>query len=60
MPRPQPKPEPIREFRRVTLAENVTVKEIAEKLEARTKDVIKKLMDRVLQLVPADPRENLG
>ena len=46
MPRPQPKPEPIREFRRVTLAENVTVKEIAEKLEARTKDVIKKLMDR--------------
>ena len=46
MPRPQPKPEPIREFRKVTLAENVTIGEIAEKLEARTKDVIKKLMDR--------------
>jgi len=46
MPRPQPKPEPIREFRKVTLAENVTVGEIAEKLEARTRDVIKKLMDR--------------
>ena len=46
MPRPQPKPEPLREFRRVTLTENLTVKDIAEKLEARSKDVIKKLMDR--------------
>lgn len=46
MPRPQPKPEPIREFQRVTLSENVTVKELSETLDARTKDVIKKLMDR--------------
>ncbi len=46
MPRPQPKPEPVREHRTVTLTDNVTVKEIAEKLDARSKDVIKKLMDR--------------
>ena len=46
MPRPQPKPEPVREFRRVTLSENVTVKELCEQLDARSKDVIKKLMDR--------------
>ncbi len=45
-PRPQPKPEPVREFRRVTLTENLTVKELAEQLDARSKDVIKKLMDR--------------
>ena len=31
---------------RVTLTENLTVKDLAEKLDARTKDVIKKLMDR--------------
>jgi len=46
MPRPQPKPEPIREHRTITLTDNVTVKEIAEQLDARSKDVIKKLMDR--------------
>ena len=46
MPRPQPKPEPVREHRNITLTDNVTVKEIAEKLDARSKDVIKKLMDR--------------
>ena len=46
MPRPQPKPEPVREFRRVTLSEDVTVKELCEQLDARSKDVIKKLMDR--------------
>ncbi len=44
-PMPQPKPEVVREFRRVTLTENLTVKDLAEKLEARSKDVIKKLMD---------------
>ena len=46
MPRPQPKAEPLREFRRVTLSENVTVKELCEQLDARSKDVIRKLMDR--------------
>ena len=46
MPRPQPKPEPVREFRRVTLTENVTVKELAETLDARSRDVIQKLMER--------------
>ena len=46
MPRPQPKPEAPREFMHVTLTENLTVKELAETLDARTKDVIKKLMDR--------------
>ena len=45
-PMPQVKPEVVREFRRITLTENLTVKELAEKLEARSKDVIKKLMDR--------------
>ena len=46
MPRALPKPETPREFMRVTLTENLTVKEIAEQLDARTKDVIQKLMDR--------------
>ena len=46
MPRPQPRPEPPREFRRITLMDNPTVKDIAEKLDARSKDVIRKLMDR--------------
>lgn len=44
--RPQPKPEPPREFRKVTLTEGLTVKDLAEKLDVRTKDMIKKLMDR--------------
>ena len=46
MPRSQPKVEPVREFRRVTLTDNVTVKELAEKLDARSRDVIQKLMER--------------
>src|SRR5437762_2962968 len=44
--RPQPKPEPPREFRKVTLTEGLTVKDLAEKLDVRTKDMIRKLMDR--------------
>src|SRR5262245_50594772 len=44
--RPQPKPEPQREFRKVTLTEGLTVKDLAEKLGVRTGDVQKKLMDR--------------
>src|SRR5207247_1479939 len=43
---PQPKPEPPREYRKVTLTEGLTVKDLAEKLDVRTKDMIKKLMDR--------------
>ncbi len=45
-PMPQAKPEEVRKFRRVTLTENLTVKDLAEKLDARSKDIIKKLMDR--------------
>jgi translation initiation factor IF-2 len=45
-PLPQPKAEVEREFRRVTLTENLTVKDLAEKLETLSKEVIKKLMDR--------------
>jgi translation initiation factor IF-2 len=44
--RPQPKPEPVREFRKVTLTEGLTVKDLAEKLDVLAKDVQKKLMDR--------------
>ena len=44
--RPQPKPEVPREFRRITLTEGVTVKDLAEKLGVLAKDVQKKLMDR--------------
>ncbi len=44
--RPAPKPEPPREFRKITLTEGLTVKDLAEKLDVRTKDMIKKLMDR--------------
>jgi translation initiation factor IF-2 len=44
--RPQPKAEPPREHRKVTLTEGLTVKDLAEKLDVRTKDMIKKLMDR--------------
>lgn len=44
--RPQPKPEPPREFRKVMLTEGLTVKDLAEKLDVKTKDMIKKLMDR--------------
>jgi translation initiation factor IF-2 len=44
--RAQPKPEPQREFRKVTLTEGLTVKDLAEKLDVLAKDVQKKLMDR--------------
>ncbi len=44
--RPQPKTEPQREFRKVTLTEGLTVKELAEKLDVLAKDMQKKLMDR--------------
>src|SRR5215475_7259271 len=44
--RPQPKPEVQREFRKITLTEGVTVKDLAEKLGVLAKDVQKKLMDR--------------
>jgi translation initiation factor IF-2 len=44
--RPQPKPEVQREFRKVTLTEGLTVKDLSEKLGVLGKDVQKKLMDR--------------
>ena len=44
--RPQPKVEAPREFRKVTLTEGLTVKDLAEKLDVKSKDMIKKLMDR--------------
>ena len=44
--RPQPKIEAPREHRSITLTEGVTVKELAEKLDVKTKDMITKLMMR--------------
>ncbi len=44
--RPQPKPEPPREHRKVTLTEGLTVKDLAEKLGVLAKDLQRKLMDR--------------
>src|ERR1051326_5026913 len=44
--RPQPKLEPPREFRKVTLTEGLTVKDLAEKLGVLAKDLQRKLMDR--------------
>ena len=44
--RPQPKVEPPREFRKVTLTEGLTVGDLALKLDVKSKDMIKKLMDR--------------
>jgi translation initiation factor IF-2 len=44
--RPQPKPEPVREYRKVTLTEGLTVKDLAEKLDVLAKDMQRKLMDR--------------
>ena len=44
--RPQPKTETPREHRKITLTEGLTVKDLAEKLDVKTKDMIKKLMDR--------------
>src|SRR5436309_9408626 len=44
--RPQPKPEPPREYRKVTLTEGLTVKDLAEKLGVLAKDLQRKLMYR--------------
>ena len=44
--RPQPKVEAPREFRKVTLTEGVTVGELAEKLDVKFNEMIKKLMER--------------
>ena len=44
--RPQPKVEAPREFRRITLTEGVTVGELADKLDVKSNDMIKKLMER--------------
>jgi len=44
--RPQPKPEIQREFRKITLTEGLTVKDLAEKVGVLANDVQKKLMDR--------------
>jgi translation initiation factor IF-2 len=45
-PRPQPRVEAPREFRKVTLTEGITVGELAEKLDVKMTDMIKKLMER--------------
>jgi translation initiation factor IF-2 len=45
-PRPQPRVEQPREFRKVTLTEGITVGELAEKLDVKMADMIKKLMER--------------
>ncbi len=44
--RPQPKPEAPREFRKVTLTEGITVEDLAEKLDVKFNEMIKKLMER--------------
>ncbi len=44
--RPQPKVEAPREHRQITLTEGITIKDLCEKLDVKTKDMIKKLMDR--------------
>ncbi len=44
--RPQPKAEPPREHRKVTLTEGLTMKDLAEKLDVRPKDMMKKLLDK--------------
>jgi translation initiation factor IF-2 len=44
--RPQPKVEAPREFRKVTLTEGLTVGDLAVKLDVKSKDMIKKLMER--------------
>jgi len=44
--RPQPKAEPPREFRKVMLTEGLTVKDLAEKLDVKSTDMMRKLMDR--------------
>jgi translation initiation factor IF-2 len=44
--RPQPKIETPREHRKVTLTEGITVGELAEKLDVKFNEMIKKLMER--------------
>jgi len=44
--RPQPKVEAPREHRKVTLTEGITVGELAEKLDVKFNEMIKKLMER--------------
>jgi len=44
--RPQPKVETPRDHRSITLTEGITIKDLAEKLDVKTRDMIKKLMDR--------------
>jgi translation initiation factor IF-2 len=44
--KPQPKVEQPREFRKVTLTEGVTVGELAERLDVKSRDMIKKLIER--------------
>ncbi len=44
--RPQPKVEAPREHRSITLTEGVTVKELAEKLDVKSKDMMTKLISR--------------
>jgi translation initiation factor IF-2 len=48
MPMMQEAPPPITKI--ITLAEGMTVKDLADKLEVKAKDVLKKLMDRRLML----------
>jgi len=45
-PRPQPRVEAPREFRKVTLTEGITVGDLAEKLDVKMTDMIKKLMEQ--------------
>jgi translation initiation factor IF-2 len=47
MPLPRPVvPEEIPITRRITISEGIAIKELSEKLEARAKDVIKRLLDK--------------
>ena len=48
MPSAPAEPPPI--TRAITLAEGMTVKDLADKLEVRTKDVLKKLLDRRIMM----------
>ena len=56
--RPQAKTEAPREYRKITLTEGVTVKDLAEKLDIKTKDMIKKLMDRGVFATINQPMDN--
>ena len=48
MPAPQEAPPPITKL--ITLAEGMTVKDLADKLDVKVKDVLKKLMDRRMMM----------